>query len=73
MSSIRWEQLKEGIEDFELIAAVSAADGARLLREQPVPGITLYHVGECVDQGVWLERGGRREPLAARGYVHAMT
>jgi thiamine-monophosphate kinase len=64
--------LEDG-EDFELIAAVSAADGARLLREQPVPGITLYHVGECVDQGVWLERGGRREPLAARGYVHAMT
>jgi thiamine-monophosphate kinase len=60
-------------EDFELIAAVSAADGRRLLDEQPVPGITLYHVGDCVDGGVWLERGGRREPLEARGYVHAMT
>ena len=71
-----WSPLDHALadgEDFELIAAVSAADGGRLLREQPVPGITLYHVGECVDQGVWLERGERREALAARGYVHAMT
>jgi thiamine-monophosphate kinase len=60
-------------EDFELIAAVPAAVGQRLVQEQPVPGITLYHIGECVDRGVWLERGGRREPLEARGYVHAMT
>jgi thiamine-monophosphate kinase len=60
-------------EDFELIAAVSAADGRRLIQEQPVPGITLCHVGECVANGLWLEREGRREPLEPRGYVHAMT
>jgi inorganic pyrophosphatase len=27
MSSIRWEQLKEGIEDFELIAQLRMKDG----------------------------------------------
>ncbi len=59
-------------EDFELIAAVSPEDGQRLLREQPVPGMTLYHVGECVEQGLWLEQTGQRQPLERKGYVHAL-
>lgn len=59
-------------EDFELICAVAPADGARLLREQPVPGVTLVHIGECVAQGLWLERAGQREALPATGWVHAL-
>ena len=38
---------------------VSPADGERLLREQPVPGITLARIGEIVAEGYWLERDGR--------------
>lgn len=59
-------------EDFELIAAVTPEDGQRLLREQPIPGLTLAHIGECVEQGLWLEMAGRRQPLARKGYVHAL-
>jgi thiamine-monophosphate kinase len=57
-------------EDFELAFAVSPADGERLLRTQPVPGIRLSHVGECVETGVWLEADGRRRALPPKGYVH---
>lgn len=59
-------------EDFELILAVSPADGRRLIDTQPVPGITLAHVGECVAEGLWLEHGGDRRPLEPRGYVHEL-
>ena len=27
----------------------------RLLESQPIPGIRLSHIGECVEQGFWLE------------------
>ena len=57
-------------EDFELLCAVSPADGARLLREQPVPGVQLHHIGECTAQGMWLDRAGQREPLPPTGWVH---
>lgn len=57
-------------EDFELLFAVSPADGERLLREPPVPG--LVRVGECVEAGLWLEVGGKREPLAPMGWVHPL-
>lgn len=60
-------------EDFELVFAVSPADGARLVRDQPVPGITLVRSGEIVADGYWLERDGRRERLEPRGYEHALT
>jgi thiamine-monophosphate kinase len=60
-------------EDFELVAALPADDARRLLASQPVPGVTLAHIGECVEQGLWLEEGGQRRPLQPRGYVHAMT
>jgi thiamine-monophosphate kinase len=59
-------------EDFELVFAVSPEDGAKLLRTQPVPGITLVHVGECVEQGLWLELGGVRRSLEPQGYVHEL-
>jgi thiamine-monophosphate kinase len=59
-------------EDFELAFAVSPADGAKLLREQPVAGVTLTRVGECVPDGYWLEEGGVRRALAPTGYVHRL-
>lgn len=59
-------------EDFELIVAVSAADGRRLIDDQPLAGITLVHIGECVDNGLWLESNGQRSPLEPRGYVHEL-
>ncbi|MBN9517357.1 thiamine-monophosphate kinase [bacterium] len=59
-------------EDFELLFTVSAADGAALLRDQPVPGVTLAKVGECVGEGLWLEEGGARRPLAPAGWVHEL-
>ena len=60
-------------EDFELAFAVSPADGARLVREQPVAGITLSAVGEFVADGYWLEEGGTRRPLEPKGWVHEMS
>jgi thiamine-monophosphate kinase len=59
-------------EDFELVFTVSAADGDRLLREQPVPGITTSRIGEIVADGYWLERAGNRESLEPRGYEHGL-
>jgi thiamine-monophosphate kinase len=59
-------------EDFELVFAVAPADGERLLRSQPVPGVTLHRVGECVEAGLWLDEGGRRHALPPRGYVHEL-
>lgn len=60
-------------EDFELVFAVAAEDGARLIRTQPVSGITLVKIGEIVKEiGVWLEHQGRREPLTAKGFVHRL-
>jgi thiamine-monophosphate kinase len=58
-------------EDFELVFAVSPADGEKLLRNPPVPG--LVKVGECVETGLWLQTGGKREPLASVGWVHRLS
>ncbi len=55
-------------EDFELVFTVSPADGEKLLREPPVPG--LAKIGECVESGLWLETDGKREPLTPTGWVH---
>jgi thiamine-monophosphate kinase len=57
-------------EDFELLFTVSAADGERLLREQPVAG--LVKVGVCEETGLWLNEAGTRRPLAATGWVHEL-
>jgi len=59
-------------EDFELLFAVSSADGERVLRDQPVPGITLSKVGECIDFGLWLETDGVRTKLDPVGWVHPL-
>src|SRR5262249_29911529 len=57
-------------EDFELVFALSPGDAQRLLASQPVPGIQLVHVGECVERGLWLEENASRRVLLPRGYVH---
>jgi thiamine-monophosphate kinase len=58
-------------EDFELAFAVSAADGEKLLRSQPVPGVTLACIGECITgPGLFLEEDGSRRTLPPLGYVH---
>lgn len=60
-------------EDFELVFAVSPADGRRLIEKQPVPGITLSVIGECVESGLWLEEDGDRQPLEPHGYEHPLS
>jgi thiamine-monophosphate kinase len=57
-------------EDFELVFAVSEEEGRRLEQTQPVAGLSLVHIGECIEQGLWLEEGGQRRALQPRGYVH---
>jgi thiamine-monophosphate kinase len=57
-------------EDFELVFTVSPANGERLLKEQPVPGIVIARIGQIIEKGYWLERGGTRERLEPRGYEH---
>ncbi|OAI51818.1 thiamine-monophosphate kinase [Planctomycetaceae bacterium SCGC AG-212-F19] len=59
-------------EDFELLFAVSPADGQKLLAAQPIPGIRLWAIGECVASGMWLETAGVRQPLPPRGWVHEL-
>ena len=60
-------------EDFELVFAVAATDAQRLLGVQPISGITLYRIGECVAQGLWLQQAGARRPLEPKGYVHEFS
>jgi thiamine-monophosphate kinase len=57
-------------EDFELVFAVAENEGQELIRSQPIPGITLAHIGECVEKGLWLEQEGKHCPLEPRGYEH---
>jgi thiamine-monophosphate kinase len=59
-------------EDFELVCAVAPEDGRRLVQTQPVTGVTLTHIGEFVETGLWLEEGTIRGPLEPRGYVHRL-
>lgn len=58
-------------EDFELLFAVPAEVGRRLVGEQPIVGVTLSAIGEVVESGLWLE-DGERQPLPALGHEHAM-
>jgi thiamine-monophosphate kinase len=60
-------------EDFELIFAVSPEDGAKLLVEQPIPGLKLAHIGTCVPEGFWRIETGERRPLTPRGWVHTFS
>ncbi len=59
-------------EDFELAFAVSPADGERLIREQPVTGIQLTHIGEFIADGFWIEEKGVRRKLQSQGWVHEL-
>src|SRR5262249_24071555 len=59
-------------EEFELILALDAGTGRRLVAEQPVPGIKLAHIGECVEAGLWIEEEGQMLPLEPRGFVHRL-
>lgn len=52
-------------EDFELLFAVGAEEGKRLISEQAV-----FHIGECVADGFWIEQGGQQSWLAPSGYQH---
>ena len=58
-------------EDFELAFAVDSADGERLLKTQPIPGITLSHVGVFVaEKLLFLEENGARRRIQPRGFAH---
>jgi thiamine-monophosphate kinase len=70
--SAREHALTDG-EDFELVLTLAPAEAQGLLRSQPIPGITLVHIGECLEQGFWLEERGERTVLQPRGYVHALS
>lgn len=59
-------------EDFELLFAVSPGEGRHLVREQPIRGVNLSLIGECVSEGLWLEENGERRRLDATGWVHAL-
>jgi thiamine-monophosphate kinase len=59
-------------EDFELIFAVDEKDARQLLESQPVSGITLVHLGECVEQGLSIEQNGIHRSLEPRGYEHGL-
>ncbi len=52
-------------EDFELLLAVSPQDGKKLSNGSAV------HIGECIENGVWLNVDGRDSPLAPLGYEHS--
>lgn len=56
-------------EDFELLMALPPDDARRLLRDRPA----WSHIGQCVEQGMWLIRDGRRETLPPRGWEHELT
>jgi thiamine-monophosphate kinase len=58
-------------EDFELILAAAPQEAARMLAEQPL-GVPLNEIGRFVEErGLWqIDAGGRRSPLAAKGYLH---
>ncbi len=57
-------------EDFELILAVPPGEARRMTSRQPL-AVPLVEIGRFVaEEGLWLERGGRRERLVPQGYVH---
>jgi len=61
-------------EDFELAFAVAPQDGRKLLDQQPIPGLTLFWIGECrAEAGLFLDENGRRRPLPPTGYVHSFA
>jgi thiamine-monophosphate kinase len=59
-------------EDFELAFAVPAVDAQRLVTSQPLQGVRVTVIGECVAEGLWLQVGKDRRPLPPVGYVHEL-
>jgi len=59
-------------EDFELVFAVAPDEAPHLLASQPAEGLTLFHIGECVEEGLWLEENGKRMRLEPHGYEHPL-
>ncbi|MFO0935362.1 MAG: thiamine-phosphate kinase [Gemmataceae bacterium] len=57
-------------EDFELLFAVSAAQGKELLDRQRELGLTVFPIGECETSGLWLQGDHARKPLTPSGWVH---
>ena len=57
-------------QEYHEAERLHGADGARLLREPPVP---VFKIGECTDTGLWLEANGTRERLAPTGWVHRLS
>ncbi len=57
-------------EDYELIFTVSASDGKRLVDAPEAISFRVFHVGECVENGFWIDDGSARRPLEPRGYEH---
>jgi thiamine-monophosphate kinase len=61
-------------EDFELVFAVGEEDGQRLVNSQPVSGIHLARIGECIEgNGLLLDRAGKSQPLDPGGYEHRLN
>lgn len=61
-------------EDFELAFAVDAHTGERLLRTQPIAGVTLSHVGLFIpERALYLEEAGLRRQIEPRGFAHAFA
>jgi thiamine-monophosphate kinase len=59
-------------EDFELVFAVDPEAGRLLLNTQIAEGVRITRLGEFVENGLWLEENGIREPLPPAGFVHAL-
>jgi thiamine-monophosphate kinase len=51
--------------DFELVFTVRP-DGLEAARE--ACGLTV--IGEVVEEGIWIEKGGERRRVEAKGYEH---
>lgn len=59
-------------EDYELLFAVSSEDGKNILKNQPLPGITLHKVGECTGSGFSLLTNGSVQELPNLGWQHTL-
>jgi thiamine-monophosphate kinase len=57
-------------EDYELLMAVSPADGQKLLSSQPLQSTSITKVGECVAEGFWLLENNKRNLLQNQGWQH---
>ena len=68
-----WEHALAYGEYFELLFAVSPADGQRLL-DDPPPGISLSRIGTVVEGGEIRLRHATGDvvPLAVSGYRHLL-